>query len=223
MKPKIAHQILEKVKLDYDQIAEDFSMTRQAPWKEFTLFKPYIKSNTSIADIGCGNGRLIRELPGNCTYTGVDISQNLINQAKKQFPNENFILGSLLEIPLSDDSADITFSIASLHHIPSEELREKAIQELYRITKPGGHVIITVWDLWQKKYLASIAKAFFKKALHGPHDVNDFFIPWQHKIYRYYHAFFRPELKRLLESKFNILELTTTPSHNLVAICQKPE
>lgn len=223
MRQKIAAKLLEKVKLDYDEIAADFSMTRQHAWKEFELFEPYIKPNTSIADIGCGNGRLIRELKYDEKYTGVDVSQNLLDQAKKLFPHHTFLLGSLLQIPIPDNSIDTTFAIASLHHIPSDELREKAIDELYRITKPGGYVVITVWNLWQKKYWKSILKATLKKAIYGPYDINDLFIPWQNKVYRYYHAFFKPELKRLLSPKFRIIKLETTASHNFLAICQKPE
>ncbi len=223
MKRKIAQQLLEKVKLDYDEIAEDFSMTRQHAWKEFELFKPYIKPGSAIADIGCGNGRLIRELEFDVTYTGVDVSQKLLEQAHMMFPHHHFELGSLLDIPLPDNAIDTTFSIAALHHIPSQELREKAVAELARITKPGGYVIITVWNLWQKKYFKSILKAALKKAVYGPYDINDLFIPWQHKVHRYYHAFFQPELKRLLKKKFHVLELITTESHNFLAICQKPE
>lgn len=223
MKRKTAERLLEKVKLDYDEIAEDFSTTRQHAWKEFELFKPYIQPDTSIADIGCGNGRLIREIAYDVQYTGVDVSQNLIEQAKLAFPHHTFLLGSLLDIPIPDDSIDTTFAIASLHHIPSHELREKAVAELARITKPGGHVIITVWNLWQKKFIVPILKATLKKAIHGPYDINDLFIPWQKKVYRYYHAFFMPELKRLLKPYFHIIKLETTPSHNIIAICQKPE
>ncbi len=223
MRRTTAQKLLEKVKLDYDEIAEGFSITRQHAWKEFELFEPYITPGSTIADIGCGNGRLIRELKYDETYTGVDVSQNLIEQAKQLFPHHTFLLGSLLNIPIPDNSIDTTFAIASLHHIPSDELREKAVEELHRITKPGGHVIITVWNLWQKKYLVPILKAALKKVIHGPYDMNDLFIPWQNKVYRYYHAFYKSELKKLLAKKFHIIKLETTASHNFIAICQKPE
>jgi tRNA (uracil-5-)-methyltransferase TRM9 len=222
MRSKIANQLLEKVKLDYDQIAEDFSSTRQHAWKEFELFQPYIKPNSHIADIGCGNGRLISELRNDENYTGVDVSEHLLDQARKNHPHHKFLTGSLLDIPLPDNSIDTTFSIAALHHIPSEKLRKKAVVELTRITKPGGYIIITVWNLWQKKYLPQILKAALKKALFGPYEINDLFIPWRDKVDRYYHAFFQKELFRLLAPHLNIITLKPTSTHNIIAICQKP-
>ncbi len=223
MKDQIAHEILDKVKLDYDTIAEEFSATRQAPWNEFAYFKPYIFPGSTIADIGCGNGRLISSLPDDSNYIGIDISQNLIEQAKKIFPDKTFLVGSLLDIPIESGSIDTTFCIASLHHIPSKELREKAVDELLRITKPGGYCIITVWNLWQRKYLKCILRALKEKITFGDLEYNDLFIPWNKKVLRYYHAFTKGELSRLLKKRFKIINTTVGSSHNIVIICQKGE
>ena len=220
MKPEIAREILSKVKLDYDTIAGEFSETRVVAWPEFEVFKSYLKPDMTIADIGCGNGRLIASLPNTTKYIGVDVSEKLLQQAQKRHPDKTFITGSLLEIPLGENSIDATFCIASLHHIPSYKLREKSVNELYRITKPGEYVFITVWNLWQKKYLKNIIKALFEKATFGPYEYNDLFISWQHKINRYYHAFTKRELRSLLEKKFTIEKIFTS-HHNLIAICKK--
>ncbi len=223
MKPQFAHKILDQVKLDYDTIASEFSATRQAPWEEFKLFKPYIPAGSTLADIGCGNGRLIPSVPKDCQYTGIDISQNLISQAQQAFPEKRFLLGSLLDIPLESGSINTTLCIASLHHIPSKELREKAVDELLRITKPGGYLIITVWNLWQRKYLKFIIKALRGKITFGDLEYNDLFIPWNNKVLRYYHAFTKGELTRLLRKKCKIIDVAIESKHNIIIICQKEE
>lgn len=223
MKHEIAQEILEKVKLDYDTIAEEFSATRQTPWDEFKLFKPYIFEGSTIADIGCGNGRLIPSLPHNGEYIGIDISQNLIEQARKTYPEKTFLVGSLLEIPIKANSMDTTLCVASLHHIPSKELREKAVDELQRITKPGGYCIITVWNLWQRKYLKFIVKALREKITFGDLEYNDLFIPWNNKVFRYYHAFTKNELAGLLKKRFKIIDVSVASKHNIIIICQKEE
>ncbi len=220
MKSEIARQILKKVKLDYDTIALEFSKTRKSPWTEFDTFKNSIPPRATIADIGCGNGRLIESLPKDITYTGIDISKNLLTEAKRLHPSKTFIEGSLLDIPLTSNSTDVTFCIATLPHIPSIELREKAINELIRITKPNGTIIISVWNLWQKKYISSILKAILSKILCGPHEWNDLFIGWNNKLERYYHAFTKHELRRLVAKKLTIEKIFTS-HHNIIVICKK--
>jgi SAM-dependent methyltransferase len=46
---------------------------------------------------------------------------------------------------------DVAISIAVVHHFSSEDRRLQAIQELFRIVRPGGKVLVTVWALEQEK------------------------------------------------------------------------
>ena len=128
MKAKKAQEILKKVENDYAHIAEDFSMTRKKhEWKEFKVFKKYVHKDQVIADIGCGNGRLRDSFPQKIKYIGIDNNEKLLQESKKLHPSEKFIHGNLLDIPLSSETVDVTFCIAALHHIPSSELRKKAV------------------------------------------------------------------------------------------------
>lgn len=219
MKAETAEKILKKVKQDYVKIGEDFSKTRKYPWKEFENFKKYIKRGDQIADIGCGNGRLQNELGEEISYTGIDNNEKLLAEARKNHPKENFIKGDLLDIPLDDESCDITFCIAALHHIPSEEKRKMAVKELKRITKKDGIVIIMVWNLWQKKYLKQIIKAVWSSYIKKEYDWNDLFIPWKNDCERYYHAFTKQELKKLLQKELKIEKLYLA-ENNYCAICK---
>lgn len=220
MKQEIAHELLEKVKLDYDAIAAEFSRTRKAQWDEFEAFKSYLKPGMMLADIGCGNGRLIEILPENTKYIGIDTSKNIINEARKLHPTYTFEEGSLLNIPLPSNSTDATFCIATLPHIPSKALRERAINELVRITKPGGKIIISVWNLWQMKFLKNILCALVEKIFFGKYDWNDLFIDWDNKLKRYYHAFTKSELRNMLRKKVTIEKIYTS-RYNTIVICKK--
>lgn len=220
MKSEIARKLLEKVKLDYDAIAYEFSRTRKTSWDEFEMFKDYLEPQMTVADIGCGNGRLIEILPENTKYIGIDTSKNIINEARKLHPNDTFKEGSLLDIPISSNTTDVTFCIATLPHIPSKKLREKAIDELIRITKPGGTIVISVWNLWQLRYLGKIIQAIGRRIAFGDLDWNDLFIEWDNKLERYYHAFTKSELRKLLEKKVTIEKICTS-RYNTIAICKK--
>ena len=74
--------------------------------------------------------------------------------------------------------------IAVLHHLSTECKRKLAINELIRITKPGGKILILVWALEQE--LDSKRKF----------DKQDNYIDWRDKSKkllgkRYYHVFER--------------------------------
>jgi ubiquinone/menaquinone biosynthesis C-methylase UbiE len=226
MKPQKAAEILKKVEADYTTIAQDFSQNRGTrKWEEFEFFKKYIdeqKKALTVADIGCGNGRLLGSLPKNIHYTGIDNNEALLEEARKNHPGKTFIQGDLLKIPLTDGSQEISCCIAALHHIPSLILRKKAVEELGRITKKDGIIIVTVWNLWQKKYSRNILKALASFFTGGKMQWNDLFIGWKNKVDRYYHAFTRCEFKKLFSENtdLEILEFHQTP-HNLCIICKK--
>lgn len=69
-----------------------------------------------------------------------------------------------LELPFRDESFDAVLSLAVVHHFATTERRVGAIQELARILRIGGRVIITVWALEQK------SRRF---------ESQDVLIPWQ--------------------------------------------
>jgi ubiquinone/menaquinone biosynthesis C-methylase UbiE len=154
MDEQIARQLMEKVKHDYESIAEDFSQTRQNPWQEFSLFESFLHPSDRVLDLGCGNGRLLDFLHGKIAdYTGLDISQKLLQEARKKYSHGHFLVGDMLSLPFPDAFFDVVFCIASLHHIPSRDFREKVILEIKRVLKPQGFFILTVWNLWQLKFL----------------------------------------------------------------------
>lgn len=224
MQKNTAQQLLKKVQQDYNTIAKEFDQTRQHAWKEFEHFKPFIKSGQKIADIGCGNGRLYAHLKNNnkIEYIGIDNSEELLKQAKKQNPEANFQYGDLTNIPIKDNSIDTVTAIASFHHLPTIDLRKKSLSEFSRILKEKGTLIISVWNLFQPKYKKYIWQARFKSIISlGKYSNRDTFIPWSKSgIMRYYYAFTPKELKQLIENNgFQVLQ--TEIGNNILYICQK--
>ncbi|MBU0670938.1 class I SAM-dependent methyltransferase [Patescibacteria group bacterium] len=221
MQPQLAKEILAKVKSDYNNIAPHFSETRAYSWQEFEDFKQYLKPGLDILDLGCGNGRFYEFLePFKINYTGVDNSSGLLDEAVKKFPQAKFIIGDMLNVPIDNNQYDIVFSIASLHHIPSDELRLRAAKEIYRLLKKDGILIMTNWNLFQDKY----KKLFGKKNL----DNNDLLIPWKDQdgkklADRYYHAFTEKELSELADKSGFIIkkQYLSEGEKNIVSIWKK--
>jgi len=210
MDRKFAEYLLEKTKEDYDLIAEEFSRTRREVWPELNfLFENYLISGEKVLDLGCGNGRwfeLFQEK--NVDYFGIDSSEKLVEIARKNYSEARFQTADALNLPFPNNYFDKIYSIAVLHHIPSEEFRLKFLAEAKRVLKPEGFLILVVWKFHQPKeifllFKYTILKIFGKSKL----NFKDIFEPWGKKIERYYHCFSQRELIALVKkTDFRIRE-----------------
>lgn len=237
MDHKQALAIIRQTRDNYNKIAGHFSDTRHRVWPEFEYFKNYLQDGQNILDWGCGNGRLLLSLQEyrGIKYVGVDQSVELIKIARRTYREEikmgraKFYCNASKTPRFSSGQFDIAFMIASFFHLPDNISRNKLLKQVFRELKPGGKLIILVWNLgsdWAK------AKAKTDWKIIGP---NDFLIPWktpQGKLLalRYYHHFTPEELRELFEtSGFKIQKLEYTSGtwsdakggRNLVAVAEK--
>lgn len=209
MDKKYAEYLLEKTRQDYNLIADAFSRTRFFIWEELKPLGQYTASDDKVLDLGCGNGRLLQIFEGqNIEYFGVDNSEKLIGIAKGKYPNYNFQTADALSLPFPDDFFDKIYSIAVLHHIPSQELRIRFLKEAKRVLKPAGFLILTVWKFHNFKEAYFRTKFTILKLLSlSKLDFGDIFESWANKIDRYYHCFAERELNSLVKkTDFKIKE-----------------
>ena len=119
---------------------------------EFLVEKVWkISKPVNIIDFGCGFGYvgllLLPILPKGSTYTGIDISDTLLDNAKNIFANSDYITKFIkadLNEYIPDESYDIAISQAVLRHIPNAKtIIEKMIQSV----SSGGLVVCMEGDL----------------------------------------------------------------------------
>ena len=200
MKKETAEKILEENKKVFEVIAQEFSETRKENWPEIEELVKFVKPQDKILDLGCGNGRLLKiflEKNLEIDYTGVDKCEKLIEIAKNQFPQTKFLAADVLNLPFKEKEFDSVFAIAFLHHFPSEELRWQVLKNIKQILKPDGLLILSVWNLWQIKYI------FKYKLFRLFSGLEDVYINWKSKtgqiLKRYYYAFRKKELEKLVK------------------------
>ena len=210
MKKEISENIIKQTKNFYDLISNDFDRTRSFNWQEVKPFiDRFIKPGDKILDLGCGNGRMFDLLKEKrIIYTGVDNSEKLIEIAKQKFINSGaeFLVSNVLKLPFSESSFDSIVSLAVFHHIPSEQFRQDFFQEIKRVLKNNGFLILTTWNLWQNpKAVWLLFKYTFLKILGKSElDFFDIFYPWKNSRgeligNRYLHFSTKKELKKLAE------------------------
>lgn len=197
--------IIQKTRDDYNKIAKHFSDTRRDVWPELEQFRPFIKDGQRILDWGCGNGRLLSIMKDKSVeYFGTDQAAALLAIAKKKYAAEiksgkaKFFSTAFKEKKFDRDFFDLVFMVASFFHLPDKKNRLKLLKKTYAELKPGGRLIMAVWNLgsdWAKKKIKKDWKTL---------GANDFLIPWKSpdgkiEAERYYHHFTKEELTGLLE------------------------
>jgi len=233
MNLEYAKYLLEKTRKDYDLLAEDFSRTRQFTW-DIEILSQYISNGDIVLDLGCGNGRSLEILKEKkIDYFGLDVSKKLIEIAKKKYPQNRFEVGDILKLPYPDNFFDKVLAIRILHHIPSKEFQLQALQEIKRILKPGGLLILTVWNAWGSKYKINLLRmmkyAILRIIGRSKLDFGDALIPWwrvSEKIERYFHFFTKNELKKLVkETGFRVEKIWSSKFNghsDIYLIAKKP-
>ncbi len=109
-----------------------------------------IEQASHILDVGCGIGGSSLYLAGkyNASATGITLSPVQATRAKQRAAEfglsdrVNFQVADALNMPFSDNSFDLIWSLESGEHMPD---KVKFLSECYRVLKPGGTMIVVTW------------------------------------------------------------------------------
>lgn len=99
--------------------------------------------NKQVLDIGCGHDLLMDYFRNRgAKITGIDLCPEVVNEMKKD--GFNVIEADCCNLPMKDNTFDITFSIGVVEHF---EKTKEAIKEHIRVTKKGGRVVVIIPNL----------------------------------------------------------------------------
>ena len=108
-----------------------------------------IKKGDTVIDLGSGAGNdcfvARHETGAEGKVIGIDFTPTMINKARTNaeklgFNNVEFREGDIDEMPVNDNSADVIVSNCVLNLVPN---KQKVINEIFRVLKPGGHFSIS--------------------------------------------------------------------------------
>ncbi|MDY5910685.1 MAG: class I SAM-dependent methyltransferase [Inconstantimicrobium porci] len=133
----------------FNEIAPKWNGIRKSYFKN-ELSEMIVKrisiENKTIADLGCGTGFITMKIAQYNPHAvfAVDQSLNMLQEVRKESLKRGIanifpIRSNLDNLDIFDDTVDyITINMA-LHHVKDAK---KCIDEMYRILKPGGKVVI---------------------------------------------------------------------------------
>jgi SAM-dependent methyltransferase len=96
--------------------------------------------NLEILDAGCGTGINLDYLAEFGTVIGADVSEEAIEFCRRR-GNSSVRRADLRELDWPDASFDLVTALDVIEHIDRDDA---AVHELARVTKPGGHLLVTV-------------------------------------------------------------------------------
>ncbi|MGW4206685.1 class I SAM-dependent methyltransferase [Lentzea sp. NPDC004789] len=92
-----------------------------------------------VGDLGCGTGRITQYLHElGLDAFGVDLSDGMLDEARRLYPHLNFTQGDITNLDLEDNSLGGAVVWYSTVHMPAEEVPWR---EFHRVLKPGGHLL----------------------------------------------------------------------------------
>jgi SAM-dependent methyltransferase len=139
----------------YDRFSANYEAERHHGYHklidelELGLVRKYGEGK-DVFEAGCGTGLLLREA---ATFArkavGLDLSRGMLGPARAR--GLSVVQGSLTDVPLPSASFDLVYCMKVLAHIPPIE---RAVAELARLVRPGGHVLLEFYNPYSLRALA---------------------------------------------------------------------
>jgi ubiquinone/menaquinone biosynthesis C-methylase UbiE len=123
------------------------SATASTPWvrtASLRRLKRVIRPGDRVLDVGCGNGSsLLGPLSSECRAYGVDMTEEMLRNAKKHHPEARGLCRSdACSLPFQSGSFDVVYSSRCVINVLTEEMQHVALSEIFRVVKPNGTVVL---------------------------------------------------------------------------------
>ncbi len=148
----------QKIVSMFDEIAQTYDVTNRIlsmgidkSWRKRACDKTLRlldrHENLTALDVACGTGDMLqwwrnRARKAGATierYIGVDPSEGMLEVAKQKVDFADFVVAKAQDMPIPDETADILSISYGIRNVVD---RQEAIDEFFRVVKPGGMVVI---------------------------------------------------------------------------------
>ncbi|MDQ2654592.1 MAG: class I SAM-dependent methyltransferase [Chloroflexota bacterium] len=135
---------------DFDAIADIYDGVFPAHVQEHYLQRRvrYIRQHAPAAtaiDVGAGTGILAERLAdAGLDVVALDPFPGMLEQLRRRRPGVQTVVAHGEAIPFPDDSFDLAYSVAVMHHIADPGKVRRTLAEMVRVTRQGGRIVI--WD-----------------------------------------------------------------------------
>lgn len=167
--PQRVQGIFDGLAKDYDKMNDIISLGTHRSWRAKTMASIDIPKNGQILDVAAGTGdwtiALAKELGEKGHVTGFDLSPEMLAVAREKVREAGVSFwvtltqGNAMELPYEDDTFDLVTIGFGLRNLPDTE---QGMQELYRVLKPGGQLVVLETSQPDNPVIKPFWKMYFK-------------------------------------------------------------
>ena len=206
----------------YDRIADHFAKTREYAWPEVEAFVTdevdRCGSLDRALDLGCGNGRHAQTLAeAGASVVGLDVSRGLLDEARQRAGEREFAVdlvhGDASRLPFVGEGFSQVIYVATLHHLPTREARQRSLSAVGRVLDSGGRGLVSAWSTAHDRF----------EATEGFDTTVDWTLPGGKTVGRYYHIYDPQEFRTdLTAADVNVVDCWIS-SGNCYAVVSPPD
>lgn len=156
-------------------------------WAKRVAEAAAVRSGQHVLDVACGTGIVARtiakRLSPHGSVIGVDPNRGMLAVARRHFPEIEWHEGRAEALPFEANRFDAVVSQFGLMFFSD---RVRAIQEMMRVLRPGGQMVVAVWDAVEKFPIYSELSRLLQRH-YGNEVIEEFLAP---------HSLGSPELLR---------------------------
>lgn len=133
----------------YDLYMKRITLGREEALRTMTVNLALIKEGDCVLEVGCATGSLTlaakRQVGPSGKVFGIDIIPGMIERSRQKAVQAKlditFQLGNIENIPFPENQFDVVMCSFMIFHM-SEKVRKKGIEEIYRVLKPQGKLLV---------------------------------------------------------------------------------
>lgn len=162
-KPAEVAAMFDEVAPTYDLANSLLSFGQDRSWRKIVRKAVAPKSGQKILDLAAGTGAssVAFALPGVKVVAG-DFSEGMLAVGRKRHPEIEFVFADATALPFADaefDAVTISFGLRNVVDVP------KALAEMYRVTKPGGKIVICEFSKVRSRWFAPFYDFYLNRIL----------------------------------------------------------
>lgn len=171
-KGQMVHAIFTRIARNYDWTNAFLSLCQDKRWRRMAVRHCRPVPGEKGLDLGCGTGMITRQLAqslkGAGEIVGLDFNAAMLKVAREKtakFPYCHairWVQGNAMNLPFSEASFDYIVAGFVLRNV---ERIEQALDEMIRVVKPGGRLVILELSTPSIPIFAQIYKLYFHHVL----------------------------------------------------------
>jgi ubiquinone/menaquinone biosynthesis C-methylase UbiE len=140
---------MEKMVNSYDSYMKRITLGREDALRIMTVTLAKIEPGNCVLEVGCATGTLTlaakRQTGPTGSVYGIDIIPGMIERSQQKAAQAKldvtFQVGNIEDIPFPNENFDVVMCSFMIFHM-SEKVRNKGIEEIYRVLKPQGKFLV---------------------------------------------------------------------------------